>query len=150
MNKKKTSIYLEPGVSEQEYKSIQKEWYSKLKQEGFEDIETFDHKGIPHDMMKKDFYIDIAKNPEQYAAKTEYYRLAGQFLNDYKFNTLLDRNIWFAHSEGQSIREIPAFLDTTPPLTKDIVHRALKRLKVEFEKYVLTINSINRDTPKNK
>lgn len=135
--KKKPNIYLEPGMSELDYKAIQKEWYKKLEAEGFEDIETFNKSGEPNDILKKDVYVDFQKNPEKYAQTADYYRYAGQFLYEHKFTNLLEKSIWEAHSEGLSSREIEESL-LPAKTTKTTINNILTKLKKEFKDYVLS------------
>lgn len=97
-------------------KTLTKTWYKKLKDSGFNDIEQ--ENGLLKDYSNR-FYRsqfkedsgDSLENKIQSKtlineAKEEYYRLAGQFLHEHNFNSLVDRHIWKSHSEGLSSRAI--------------------------------------------
>lgn len=135
--KKKSNIYLEPGMTETEYKAIQKEWYSKLKQSGFEDIESFDSKGVPNDLMKTDVRIDYSKDPSINQARQDYYRFASQFVYDNVWESVFDKTVWDLHSEGKTEREI---LESFKPakIGKTSIHNSIKRTLELFKDYVKT------------
>jgi hypothetical protein len=84
------------------FKELQSKWYGKLKKSGFDDIEQDEeHLKIWHSHFFLSRY-DATK----YEAKEEYYRMAGHFLNDYKFKTKVEKLIWQYHCDGISLREI--------------------------------------------
>jgi hypothetical protein len=99
-------------------KELQDEWYAKLANDGFDDIEQDeDHlkrwtvhrvNRLLYPEMRNETYRG-AQNPrssaQRIAEKEEYYRLAGFFLHDYDFKDELERLIWEMHSEGMSSRE---------------------------------------------
>jgi hypothetical protein len=86
-----------------EFLALKSKWDAKLEKDGFVDIETSDGKlkGISHADFFKAHYNQIDAQ-----AKEEYYRQAGYFLYEHKFNTELERKIWELHVEGIGIREI--------------------------------------------
>lgn len=57
--------------------------------------------------------------------KSDYYALAGQFLYEYVSFSPIDRQIWEAHSAGQSVRRIAGELG----LGKDAVFYRVRRLR---------------------
>jgi len=104
----------------QPFKKLQNEWYKKLKDSGFEDIETPGGflKGLSSSSGKP-------SNKEGYSwgerelynkSKEEYYRLAGHFLHDYKFESNIEKFIWELHSNGVSVRSIVSVLKGLPYL----------------------------------
>lgn len=115
-----------------EYKALQKEWYEKLKKDGFKDIET--EKG---NMDTGKILNNIATRctVDTFKAQQDYYRFAGQFLHEYKFKSE-DRIIWESHCNGVSIREIVKVLKKQGFITyKRRVHETLQRLQKEFRKH---------------
>lgn len=86
MNKKKRS-----------FKEEQAYWYGKLAQKGFDDIED------NNDMLKV-WSSSVARAFKE--PQAEYYRLASQFLYDYKWDCKENELIWHLHSEGFSLTRI--------------------------------------------
>lgn len=114
--------------------SLTATWYSKLEQRGFTDIEQEDGNLKVWESWK-------LVNPSQsdsraivrIEATTEYYRQAGHFLYDHKFNDTTDRFIWQRHAEGEKIRDIVAEVIAKGTFTyKKKVHETIQRLKKEM------------------
>lgn len=85
-----------------EFKDLQKKWYKKAEDSGFDDIEQEDG-----NLKRWDSYVFQRKyNKEQAEAKESYYRSAGKFLYDYKFEKKSQREIWRLHAEGLSFEKI--------------------------------------------
>jgi hypothetical protein len=122
-----------------EFQDLQKVWNRKLEKSGFQDIERSDRVGKASGRLKTDALKNITQSytAEQFAVKEEYYRLAGQFLHDYKFKSDNDRTIWRMHSEGISVRDIIRALKKKGVTAyKDLVHGTIKRLADEMKSYV--------------
>lgn len=115
-------------LSLEEVKKLQKEWYDKLKSNGFEDIES------PQNGLLKvwhSHYFQNHFNVELYEAKLNYFTTAGRFLNAFTFASQLDRSIWAAHTEGKTIRAIAKALQTEgTKITKTTVHQVIVRLRM--------------------
>lgn len=120
----------------EELKALQKKWYHKLKESGFEDIEDTNSK---REYLKSwhSNYFYRTYTPETFSFKEEYYRRASQFLFEYHFlwfegSSLInfcEREIWRLHSEGQGVRQIALQLQERGwKMNKDQVNRAIKRL----------------------
>lgn len=88
-----------------EFKALNDKWQKKLKKSGFEDIE--DEKG---NIDRGSWDFRTKKVLYSYQTKVEYYYKATQFLNDYNFETPLDRAVWTYHVEGIGRREIAKLL----------------------------------------
>lgn len=100
-----------------EYKRLKKIWYKKLKESGFNDIETGDVQvrlkgGSSSSRYKKAYGEGVYQQTRQ-----EYYYMAHQFLHGYEFKSGLDKAIWEYHVEGISIRKI-AYLLKKAGITK--------------------------------
>lgn len=110
------------------FKSLQTEWYKKLKDSGFNDIEQ-DEDNLTQWSSSKIYrgqnngasFEDAMLKREM---TTEYYRLAGQFLHEHVFKNDKEKLIWRLHSEGLSLRDISATLKSN----KDAVHAIVKPL----------------------
>lgn len=85
-----------------EFLDLKDKWYKKLEATGFKDIEQ------DEDNLKS-WSINLFKNKfneTTYLAKQEYYRLAGQFLNEHLFKSNKEKVIWEMHSQGLGRPEI--------------------------------------------
>lgn len=111
------------------FKQLQSQWYSKLKDAGFEDIEDT---SSPDEMLKSwhSSYFEIRHDPEVFKAKQFYYAKAEHFHTQklerpqYElFNK--DDMIWDMHMQGVSIRDIALKLE----LKIWKVHRVISILK---------------------
>lgn len=121
-----------------DYKTLRDQWYKKLEKAGFEDIED-----VKTDMLKswsskftrvdKDTHRTRAQNSlVERKAKQRYYQLATYFLNDYAFESNLDKIIWEYHTEGISVRDISRLLKKAKVLdiTGAGIHKGyIKRLR---------------------
>lgn len=90
-------------MNKQQLKQLQKKWYKKLKDTGFNDIEDTDS---VNEMLKTwdSHYFIYVTTPEQFQARSDYYDRCSTFLNEHKFLTKLDKKIWELHSEGIPLR----------------------------------------------
>ena len=84
------------------FKALQAEWYKKLKDENFKDIE--DEK---EDRLKVWHSFDFSrKNKADFDAKEQYFSLCLEFGREYPFESDITQSIWMLHSEGMSVRAI--------------------------------------------
>jgi hypothetical protein len=87
------------------FKALQKEWYTKLKESGFVDIE--DSKGGLKIYSQKLAAKNSQTMSNRWLATREYYYQAEHFANNYKeFESELHQSIWTYHSGGLGSREI--------------------------------------------
>ncbi len=113
------------------FKKLQALWDKKLKDSGFNDIESRSDSLIQwQDSFHQGYHTEITLQ-----AKKDYYIAAEHFLNYYPFKNEAEVRIWALHSEGVSIREIVGILDKeklwlvqggTPH--RRAVHECLQRL----------------------
>lgn len=87
-----------------EFQKLAATWEKKLEKSGLENIEQPDGK------LKKWSADKFGRRPEWNASKAEYYRAAGKFLYDYKFEAPVDKFVWEMHSNGHSRSEITVAL----------------------------------------
>jgi hypothetical protein len=94
--------------NQNDYPKLKKIWYKKLKDSGFNDIETpsGDLKG---GSLNWRFNSAFAVR-YSHASRQEYYYLANQFLESHNFESELHRTIWTYHTEGTSTRDIAKIL----------------------------------------
>lgn len=95
-------------------KSLQSAWYQKLKEVGFEDIET-------SFQFHSSYFRDIA--PKLMLEKEAYFHKASSFLNDFEFCSQLEKDVWEMHSRGDTIREISRALSISVGSTQGIVSK---------------------------
>jgi hypothetical protein len=119
----------------QDYKKLKKVWYKKLAQSGFIDIERNED-----DLKVNDWYFSrTAKyggsSIEWSQSKADYYYMATQFLNNYKFETNLERIIWEYHSNAVSHRDITDILNKAKvtKTNRTYVGRIIKALATEMK-----------------
>lgn len=107
-----------------EFKDLNAKWRKKLEKSGFEDIEN--DRGELRSSDSSEYIRNF--DPIAAGAKEEYFRRAGFFLYEYKFETELERRIWELHVEGASIREIVRILKKRglKKIYKRRIHELLK------------------------
>jgi hypothetical protein len=95
-----------PPRKKSEYEELRAIWYEKLKEEGFKDIESDEHR------LKVWSSSKFSKEPvELWQAKEAYYSMAAKFLVDHKFEDKLERIVWEYYSNGMSVRDIATTLN---------------------------------------
>lgn len=103
-------------------KALQTKWYSKLKSEGFKDIEDKNQEYLKEWHSS---YFDIRYDPLSFDHTTEYYRRCGHFLFEHKFKTEKEKTIWQYHAQGKSISEVAKLMS----LKRWFVHRTVQWLQ---------------------
>lgn len=125
---------MEPNSKD--FKKLQKLWYEKIEKKGFNDIEYTDSNGDGHLRFSDSCYFHDNYNEITSEAKEEYYRLAGQFLNEHEFSSKLEKMIWELHAEGVSLRNITLMLKKRRfKLYKRKVHEIVQNLAKKMLKY---------------
>lgn len=133
-----------------EFQDLKNEWYRKLKDTGFNDLDqdenslkTWDSSRLTRKIQGQ-YYVN---NKVYNEAREEYYRQAGWFLNDYRWGNYLRnpkkffyKEIWTLHSEGISIRNIVKILKLKGiKISQDPVNRIILNFsKKMFKKYGVT------------
>lgn len=84
----------------QSLKELQKIWYKKLHDSGFEDIEW----GSPNSGFLT--WVPKPDSPEELASRQTYYRMCERYLMNFKSLRGPDRFIWKLHSQGATYGEI--------------------------------------------
>lgn len=114
-----------------EYQKQKEIWYKKLKQSGFEDIES-DENNLKEWSSK----FARKKSLESMIAKQTYYNLATQFLNIFAFETELEKVVWTYHTEGISVRNIAKTLKKAKikKINRQKVWLIVKKLRTAMKK----------------
>lgn len=110
-------------------------WYRKLERSGFKDIEHDENNLIDYSSS----FNHNKRSAKDFYAKSEYYSMAGQFLNEFKFKSKLQKIIWEYHSNGVSARNIAKVLAKTrvSNLRKSQIWNILKPLVAEMKRMYL-------------
>jgi hypothetical protein len=118
-----------------DFDKLQAEWDEKLKESGFQDIESRD------DRLKKwSTKLFSYYQSDAWEAKRTYYQMAENFLGDYKFETEREKTIWAYHSEGISCRNISKIFKDAgiKGLSKSMVFSVIKKLQKSMYAMYLT------------
>jgi hypothetical protein len=104
---KKAGLPAPATESPAQFAKLQKEWYAKLGEEGFKDIEWVDHStGTGHNSP----YLrgSLAGGKAYHAGRELYYQLASNYLQHCKNlrNNAYNRFIWQLHTDGHTYDEI--------------------------------------------
>lgn len=94
-----------------DYLTLRDEWYDKLKESGFEDIEDVYHPNIPLKAWHSLRFISLYE-PIEFENQQVYYQMAENFSREHNFSRPFERLVWEAHCEGFSEREIAKELDS--------------------------------------
>ncbi len=122
-----------------DYERLKEVWYKKLKDEGFEDLEHSDGS------LNNATPSSIRANNEHTRLKAEttrdYYCMAYYFLNEYEFDTEVDKIMWEYHTNGIPCRQIAKLLNEAKvtKTSRDIVWRKLKKLEAIMKNLYLSV-----------
>lgn len=113
--------------------SLKAKWDQKLLNSGFKDIEDVQRDGTETLKVWDSYFgrnVDFYKEHEIFfQAREEYFRLAGQFFYDHKFDNTLDKELWGYHKDGLSIRQIALILkQRNIDIKKSQVFNRIKKL----------------------
>lgn len=109
-------------ISKTSFEALQKEWYQKLKDDGFEDVEASNWRIHPNLSQTK-------RDVLHFNHTLIYYQRCRSFLHHYTFDSLIDKCIWKLYSEGFSYREIAKRLkEIDIDRNKDYVNRLVVKL----------------------
>ncbi|MGH7889904.1 MAG: hypothetical protein ACRENF_05065 [Thermodesulfobacteriota bacterium] len=107
------------------FRAIQNEWYQKLKEAGFEDIETDnnkDHFPVLKEWSSIRFRLRCT-NEISRATTEQFYTNLKQVLDTFPFLTDFDRNVWKEYSEGRNTEEIARSLGVTSYFVKRTIYQ---------------------------
>lgn len=116
---------------------LRDEWYSKLKETGFVDIErALSNSSDSHleqfESSKKNLFEDVS-------GKQQYYQMANEFLAHFKFECEQDREIWELHTNTFSYRKIAKVMNYNGRIyNKDKIGLKIRLLKSEMKRWLCT------------
>ena len=124
-----------------DFQKVQDEWYTKLKNDGFVDIEQDEDNLKVWSAKFKTAYQKLPK--EVWVAKATYYQMAENFLQDYKFATKIERIIWEYHANGISFRDIATTLNKAKVTrtNRDNIWKVVKKLKTKMYTLYVTLEN---------
>lgn len=113
------------------FKRLQKKWYSKLEDLGFDEIEDTDS---PREFLKS-WHNHHFQNidPLVIEFNKEYYDQARSALHTYRFETKKEEKIWELHADGLSLREIAAKLKIKIHIAHTTVNHLKERMSLSTE-----------------
>ncbi len=111
------------------FKKLKREYYEKLKQDGFSDIEDEDGYITTH-RSSHDFHQRIGFQSTLFRDQvTDYYSWAYHHALYSEFRTDIEAIIWIAHSKGLSSREITKLVD----YSQSWIYNRLKQIRTYLE-----------------
>lgn len=113
-------------VNKKELIALQKEWYKKLKEDGFQDIEYFDSNMEAKDMMYREATKFAIASVDTFTSTEQYYIEARQFLHSHSFLSNRDKIVWTNYTDGLSYRKIGEIVGLSAASIMSIVKRIEK------------------------
>lgn len=130
---KESSIVLEDGMSKKEYLKLQKTWYKKLKDSGFEDIESVNSDGTISDYTKNAPGVNGRRHSQdRMDSENHYYTNASKWFWVKQWDNPIEKKVWELHAEGTPYRKIQAALAPKAPGIAQ-VGQMIHRLRAEME-----------------
>lgn len=125
------------GETQTDFFDLRALWYKKLKEDGFDDIETF--RGHTSKLRSwHSVYFHLRHDAEDFGFQEEYYRRASIFLEDYAFASHLEEEIWRYHQGGFSVRDTAKDLQAMGfKINKDQVNEVVQDLQKIMRYYPL-------------
>jgi hypothetical protein len=124
-------------MSSDDYKRLRAEWYGKLKDLGFQDIEQDDDKLKAWHSLR--FLGYNRANVQNQQATHDYYYYANQFLHSYKFPKKIHKLIWEQHTRCIGPKRIAELLNKDKAYDTDHneVWKIIKYYKIKFKDWML-------------
>ena len=113
----------------EKFKALKNEWYSKLKESGFDDVEQND----ADENLKQwhAFYFQARHDPDAFSYKEVYFQNAQSFLEAHEFETEFQRIVWDLHCEGGSLRQIAYALSSKVWLVRQTIMALEELMKAQ-------------------
>lgn len=122
---------------------LQKQWYDKLSQSGFSDLEHYSQKTglLEHSPFLRTSLSKFKQlQHENVHAKLEYFSSAVDFLNDHDFPTMLHELLWRLYIKGTTQRDMIAIIleNRFKPVSTFWISTELTKLKKAFAAWQAT------------
>jgi hypothetical protein len=115
-----------------EFLALKEKWDRILKDDGFVDIEALDG-GVEKAPLHKRSGFNSA-SASWHKSKADYFIYATYFLNEYAFETELERTVWEYHTNGISARNIAKLLkDVGMKTSRMTVWRTINYLRTRMK-----------------
>ena len=120
------------------FADLQQEWYDKLKEDGFDDIEYFDNENDrlePRDWIRDGFnkvWEGIVDHPDAKLDEQtfEYYSIIRTLSHTEDFDKEVDRKIFRMYGDGETYRKIAAEVKISHMSVGRCIKKYLKRFAV--------------------
>lgn len=123
-------------MTKTEFRKLQREWYAKAKESGFDDIESATTRGDCQQLLKRfessRRWSQARRNGIEF--NFEFYRLAGWFLFDHEFESVQQQVIWSWVAEGIPYRTIASWLGVPYSRAEKIISRIINGPFSEYQK----------------
>ena len=118
------------------YEELRDIWYAKLKRKGFEDVEKTNGR-----LRSWSNRFTTERTIREYDAKSTYYLMASQFLNNYKFKSKLETVIWEYHTNAISIDNIAEIIYKLKivHLKKKALHTTIYRIITRLRREMMKL-----------
>ena len=108
-NREKSRKKSNRSQDREEFIKLQNEWYDKLAESGFSDLEWLDKNsgsGQSSPFLRHNSIKSRHLSGKDIQNRAEYFLGASQFAQDYKFPTILHKFVWRLYIEGISYRNM--------------------------------------------
>ncbi len=136
-------------LTKEQYKNLQEQWYSKLAESGFVDIELHkDNRLVFMGVLLGEDFLGIEFDDAQVVqAKQIYFTLLSERTQDERttFKSLVDRHILQRHAEGALVKTIvEELLALGTPRDRKSVRIIIRRYEVEWDIRYYTSRQLNK------
>jgi hypothetical protein len=123
-------VHHKPKANKTEYEKLRDVWYAKLAKSGFVDAEQ------DEEYLKQGSSARAYLQRPTWRHQVEYYQMATDMLNTYKFASKVEQVIWEYHANGISTRDIATTLNKVrkKKILRMTVWRIVRRLEIEMKK----------------
>ena len=124
-------MFTENKVSKKNLLKIQKEWYKKLKSEGFDDIETLLPNGEFSTYTKNAAGVNGHKYRKDFIeSKQSHFINAAKYYTDNKdWDESYEKEVWKLYSEGVPYRKIISLMSKTKKLSLEKVSKIINKYR---------------------
>lgn len=114
-------------MKQSEFVKLQQEWYAKLKEHGFRDIEYT--RAVDGQAFDCALFADArSMSAEQYLEGEAYWHRARSYLWEGEFKDALERQVWELYCDGKTYRDIVKATGKSLGKVHSVIHQVKKRL----------------------